>query len=444
MNARIEPLDLLIEGVHLLSPTRDVSEGRIGIRRDRISIVGPAAGAPPPSRRTLRAAGHIALPGLVNAHTHAVLCLMRGVAEDMGFAPAYTRGVPNASMISEEEAVALARLGALEALRLGSTFICDTYVHALRTIPAMAELGLRVAGSSLLHDVDFTGLPQGRWDHDDRIGDRTLAEAVEIAEKLHGTSGGRVAATMAPHAPDTCSHAFLARCAHEAQRLSLKTCIHLAQSQLEIERVRVRDGCTPVELLDATGLLDQKLTAAHSIYMSASDIARAGHAGIAVAHVPKGNAGGGMIAPTPALRAAGVRLALATDNLLADMIETMRWALCIGRLGAGGVTAEWQPDAVFAMATEGGADAMGLSGELGALAPGAKADIVLIDARGPQFVPTLDALGVLVHCGQGALVSHVVVDGTVLIEDGHHVFADEDAIRLEAQKAAETVWARTR
>ena len=444
MSLQEEPLDLLIEGAHLLSPGLDVPESRIGLRRDRIAVAGPVKGPSPPARHTLRAAGRIAVPGFVNAHTHAVLCLMRGVAEDMGFAPAYTRGVPRAPMISEEEAVALARLGGLEALRLGSTLICDTYVHARRTIPAMAELGLRVAGSTLLHDVDFAGMPEGRWDHDDGIGDRTLAEAVEIAETLHRSSGGRILATMAPHAPDTCSTAFLARCAREAERLGLNTCIHLAQSPLEVERIRSRDGCTPVELLDDTGLLDRRLTAAHGICMSPSDIARAGRAGITVAHVPKGNAGGGMIAPTPALRAAGVRLALATDNLLADMIETMRWALCIGRLGARGVTADWQPEDVFAMATERGADAMGLSGEIGALVPGAKADIVLIDARAPQFVPMLDALGVLVHCGQGMSVSHVIVDGAVLIEEGRHVSADEDMIRAEAQRAAEALWARAR
>jgi len=436
------PLDLLIEGPRLLSPGIEIAEARIGVRGDRIVALGPMDGPPPRAHRTIRVMGHLAIPGLVNAHTHAVLCLMRGVAEDMGFAPAYTRGVPRAPMISEGEAVALARLGALEALRLGSTLICDTYVHARHTIPAMAELGLRVAGSTLLHDVDFAGMPDGRWEHDDRIGERTLAEAVEIAETLQGASDGRIAATMAPHAPDTCSTAFLARCAAEGRRLGLRTCVHLAQSPLEVARIRERDGCTPVELADATGLLDARLTAAHGICMTESDFARAGRAGITVAHVPKGNAGGGMMAPTPALRTAGVRLALATDNLLADMVEAMRWALSVGRLQAGGVTADWQPEDVFAMATEGGAAAMGMAGETGALAPGRKADIVLVDARGPQFAPMTDALGVLVHCGQGTEVSHVVVDGRVVIDGGRHATADEAAIRAEAQRAAEALWAR--
>lgn len=436
------PVDLLVEGARLLSPGVSLAEARITVRGDRIVDIAACDGPPPPAARVIEARGCIAIPGLINAHTHTVLSLMRGIAEDMGFAPAYTRGVPRAPMVTEAEAVALARLGALEALRLGSTLVCDTYVHARHTIPAMAELGLRVAGCTLLHDVDFAGMPDGRWDYDDTIGERTLAEAVEIAETLHGTAEGRITATMAPHAPDTCSTAFLRRCAEAGRDLGLRTCIHLAQSRIEVDRIRARDGCTPVELVDAVGLLDDRLTAAHGIYMTADDIARAGRAGITVAHVPKGNAGGGMMAPTPALRAGGVRLALSTDNLLADMLETLRWALCIGRLQAGGVRDDWQPEDVFAMATVAGAAAMGLGDDLGALEPGRKADIVLLDAQGPQFVPMIDALGVLVHCAQGALVRDVVVNGQHVIADGHHAHADEARIRADAQAAAEALWAR--
>jgi 5-methylthioadenosine/S-adenosylhomocysteine deaminase len=437
-----EPFDLLIEGAHLLSPGLEIAESRIAVRADRIAWVGATDGPPPAARRVVNARQRIAIPGLINAHTHTVLSLMRGIAEDMGFAPAYTRGVPRAPMITEAEAIALARLGALEAVRLGSTLVCDTYVHARHTIPAMADLGLRVSGCTLLHDVDFSGMPDGRWEYDNRIGDRTLSEAVEIAETLDGTAEGRIRATMAPHAPDTCSTEFLRRCAAEGHRLGLRTCIHLAQSRIEVDRIRARDGCTPVELIEQTGLLDDRLTAAHGIFMTAGDIARAGRACITCAHVPKGNAGGGMMAPTPALRAGGVRLALSTDNLLADMVETMRWALCIGRVQAGGVTEDWQPEDVFAMATLGGAAAMGMSEDLGRLAVGCKADIVLLDAGGPQFVPLLDALGVLVHCAQGALVTDVVVNGRIVVAAGRHAFADEDAIKHEAQLAAEALWAR--
>ena len=120
----------------------------------------------------IEADGRLVTPGFVNVHTHAVLSLMRGIALDMGFAPAYTRGVPHGHDITEDEAVALARLGALESLTFGSTTMVDSYVHAHVTLPAMADLGLRVWSCTRFHDVDFTRVHEGVWRHDPAIGER--------------------------------------------------------------------------------------------------------------------------------------------------------------------------------------------------------------------------------------------------------------------------------
>lgn len=440
-------LDLVVERAGILtgeSGSPFIGEGRIGISGDRIVSVGPAEGALPDAVEVIDGRGHLAIPGLINVHTHAVLSLMRGVAEDMGFAPAYTRGVPQGHMIGPDEAVALARLGALEAMKFGCTLINDMYVHADLTLPAMAALGLRVCASDRLHDVDFSGVAAGRWDHDPAIGRRSLDGCLALAERHHGSHSGRVRVVIGIHAPDTCSRDFLRqiRAARDATGLSVST--HLAQSPIEVRLVRDRDGCSPVELFDDVGLLDSGLIAAHCIVMDDADIARAGTAGINVAHVPKGNAGGGMMAPTRRLREAGANLALATDNLLADMIEAMRWALCVGRLQTGDVTPDWQPEDVFAMATRNAARAMGLGDELGRIAPGCKADIVLVDIDRPSFVPLIDPLGNLVHCGQGSNVRHVVIDGLVRVRDAVAVGIDEHSVMEAAQKAAEALWRKTR
>jgi 5-methylthioadenosine/S-adenosylhomocysteine deaminase len=443
-----ERFDLLIEGAHLLTgedALGEIAEGRIAVAGDRIARVEPvSAGPAPQASEVIQGCGLLAIPGLINAHTHAVLSLVRGVAEDMGFAPAYTRGVPQSYMISAGEAVALARLGALEALKFGATLICDTYVHPLATLPAMGELGLRVVAGNFLHDVDFSGLPDGRWEHDAALGERRLAEAVELAERHHGGMDGRLRVQMAPHAPDTCSTPFLKQIVEVNSRLGLRMATHLAQSPREVARIREREGRTPVELLDEIGMLNDRLVAAHCIAMTDADIARAGKAGIHVAHVPKGNAGGGMMARTMALRQAGAKLALATDNLLGDMIEAMRWALCIGRLQTGEVSAAWQPSHVFAMATMNGARAMGIEAEIGSLRLGKKADLVLLDIARPQFTPMLNALGNLVHYGQGAMVRHSIIDGRIVVRDGRAVFGDETAIMREGQAAAEALWRRAR
>ena len=253
------------------------------------------------------ARGHLATPGFVNVHTHAVLSLARGMTEDMGFAPAYTPGVPHAYDITEDEAVALGRLTALEAMLFGSTIINDMYIHAHATLPAIAELGLRISSSGWIHDVDFTQVHNKVWDYDRKIGEDRLRYGVDLYDRLNGAFDGRASVMLAPHAIDTCSRDFLRDVNSERRRLGVRVMTHLAQSYMEVEQVRKRDGMTPTELLDDIGLLDEGLIAAHCTVMTEDDIARAGRGGITVAHAPKVNLTGGYLPVTSKLRRAGAR-----------------------------------------------------------------------------------------------------------------------------------------
>jgi 5-methylthioadenosine/S-adenosylhomocysteine deaminase len=439
----MEPIDLAITGTTIIAnaAAQPIEDGAILVRDGRIVEIGPRPAAPIAARRTIDARGMVAIPGLVNVHTHAALAMVRGVAEDMGFAPAYTKGVPKGQDLTPDEACAIARLGALEAMLFGSTLINDTYVHADVTLPAMAALGLRVFACHRIHDADLARIGDGVWTHDERIGAETLGAAVALAERFHGNSD-RIGVQLAAHAPDTCSAAMLRAVARERDRLGLRVATHLSQSKVENARVRERDGVTPTELLDSVGLLDERLIAAHCIHMSDADIARAGRARIRVAHIPKGNATGGTAAPTAKLREAGARLTLGTDNMHADMVEVMRWALAIGRLQAGGVSDDWQPETVLAMATAAGAEAMGLEARIGRLAPGYDADLVLLDFRRPHLTPALDPLGTLVHAGQGSDVHTVIVAGEIVVESGRATRVDGEEIRRDAERAIRAVWKR--
>jgi len=418
----------------------------IAVTGDRLTAVGRRRGGDvlPEARRRIDLAGHVVVPGFVNVHTHTILTMVRGVAEDMGFAPAYTPGVPHGHEVTREEAVALARLGALEALLFGSTLINDSYVHADAVLPAMGALGLRVVACGRIHDVDFSRVHEGVWRHDPAIGEATLDAARALHADWHGRADGRYAVHLAPHAPDTCSRALLERVADARDRLATRVNTHLSQSRLENERIAERDGLTPTGLLDAVGLLDARLTAAHCMHVDADDIRRIGAAGASVAHVPKGNATGGHVAPTRALAAAGANLALATDNMHGDMVEAMRWALNVGRLQAGAVDETWQPEDVLAMATVNGARALGVDADLGTLAAGKKADLVAVDMRRPHLVPHGDPLGTLVHTGQGRDVALVIVDGRPVVEDGRPVLADAEAIMADGAAAAAALWRRAR
>ena len=441
--------DCLLLGATVLTvdaADRVIEDAAVGISGNRLAYVGPRSALPSnaTSVRTVRIEDRVVTPGFVNVHTHAILTMVRGVAEDLGFAPAYTPGIPHGHDVTPEEAYALSRLGAAEAMLFGSTLVNDTYVHADLAMEAMAALGLRVYSCGRIHDADFSLIGDGRWEHHASIGEKTLGEAMRLADKWHGKGNGRCGVQLAAHAPDTCSDAFLAEIRKAAESKGLRVNTHLAQSRTEVKQVLARSGKTPAQLLEDVGLLNDRLIAAHCIHMDDADLARCGRAKINVAHVPKGNATGGTIAPTAKLRAAGAMLTLGTDNMHADMVEVMRWALAMARVQEGKVSDAWQPKDVLRMATMGGARAMGLEAEIGSLEVGKKADLVAFDFRRPHLYPAVNPVGTLVHTGQGRDVELVMVDGRVVVEDGDLVLADMKSLLSDAGKAADALWARAR
>jgi len=294
------------------------------------------------------------------------------------------------------------------------------------------------------HDVDFTRVHEGVWVHDARIGEACIAATRQLMQEHHGGAGGRMNVMLAPHAPDTCSDELLAKVAALARETGSRLWTHLSQSPLENRVIRERSGCTPTELLERVGLLNDRLLAAHCIYVTDDDIKRIAASGMTVAHVPKGNATGGAMAPTPALKKAGARIALGTDNLTQDMTEAMRWALAVARIQLGGVASDWQPVDALEMAPHAGAVALGTEREMGMLAPGYLADAVVFDFQRAHLTPLLDPLGTLVHDACGRDVEHVFVDGRHVIADGMPTMADAGRIRADAQRAAEALWARAR
>jgi 5-methylthioadenosine/S-adenosylhomocysteine deaminase len=340
--------------------------------------------------------------------------------------------------VNPGQARALARLGALEALLFGSTLVGDNFVHADIATEAMAELGLRLAPSWRIHDVDFARVAQGDWHHDAAIGRRTLDAALTLQARWAGNA--RVHPNLAAHAVDTCSNDFLHEVAAASRTHGLRVSTHLGQSRVEVERVRARTGRSSTEVLEDTGLLNERLLGGHCIYVDEADAARMARAGAHAVHIPKCNATSGRLAPTPMLKDAGVNIALATDTQHGDMIELMRWALMTARVQQGGVNAGWQPADVFDMATMGGARALGLDHEIGSLQAGKAADLVVVDANRPHLRPHVNPLGNLVHTGQGRDVRMVLVEGEVLVEDGRPTRVDMDAVCAEAEAAARELW----
>lgn len=441
MNESVPEFDLLLLDALILTADLERPEIRnaaLGIRHGRIAWLDEMPPREYKAARVLPLSGHFITPGFVNPHAHSVLAMVRGNAIDLGFAPSYTQGIPTGTSVNAGQARALARLGALEALLFGSTLLGDHFVHADVTTATMAELGLRLCPSWRIHDVDFGTVAHGQWRHDAAIGVRTLNAALALYETWKDHP--RVRVNLAAHAVDTCSDDLLRQVATISAKYGLVVSTHLAQSKVEVDRVRERTGKTSTEVLEDVGLLNERLMGGHCIYLTDADISRMARAGAHAVHIPKANASSGRLAPTPALKRAGVNLALATDTQHGDMVELMRWALVTARIQEGAVDDGWQPRDVFHMATLGGAKAVGMENDIGSLIVGKRADVVVFDARRPHLVPYVNPLGNLVHTGQGRDVVMVIVDGDILVEGGRPTRVDMDEVCREGEQAARELW----
>lgn len=437
--------DLLIRNaliVTLDANDRIIADGAIALRGDRIVAVGatPEIARDRAARETIAGEPFLVLPGLVNTHCHTPLIVTRGMIEDLGFAPMYTKSVPQGHLLSEGETVALARLGMYEMLRSGCTTVVDFYRHPTALAAAAEEVGVRAVIAGRIHDIDLEALTEKRMVHRPEIGAATLDETHDLIARWNGRAGGRIRCDFAVHGTDTCTPPLLRRVAEAAGRHPGNVHIHLAHARGEVDYVRARDGRSPVDLLDDVGLLDSRLVAAHCVFLDDIERARLARAGVSVAHAPHQNAPAGNSAPIRELLDAGARITLCTDTRSGDLFEAMRLAMASWRMRHGG----YEPTArtLVHWATTAGAGALGFEAETGRLEVGRKADLIMLDRRHPNLAPIIDGFGILAYSATATNVDTVIVDGQVRLREGRPVGFDGDAIVREAQKAAEALWRR--
>ncbi|OWU84317.1 N-ethylammeline chlorohydrolase [Oceanicola sp. 22II-s10i] len=430
-----------LRNVTLLTPDSAVRFGAdIRIEEGRVVQIGDAL-SPLPGDEVIDARGALCLPGLVNSHNHSPLMIVRGMVEDKGFAPAYTPGVPQGHWLSDEDSLALSRLGVMEMLCAGATTIVDYYRCPEALAQAADDFGLRAIIGGRVMDMDTAALAQGRFERDAALGEATLKAALDVQAKWDGR--GRITTMLAPHAPDSCSRDMFREIAALAAQSGKQVHTHLSQSQMEVDQLRAREGLTPTEFLDDLGLLNADLIAAHCIFMSDSDIARFGAARGIVAHAPIGNASFGAAAPIKALRDAGARITICTDTKSADMFEAMRMAIASARWRAG-MSFDLDAAEVFGWATTSPAAALKGHAATGRIEVGGPADLILLDPDAPNLRPVIDGFGILAHSGSAANVTDVMVEGEWLVRDRRPTRMDMGAVVAEAQKVAEKLWARAR
>lgn len=421
--------DLVITGCAAL--VHDDAE-RIGFREDAAIVVRDgtidavttaAAARDVPAGTRIEAYGQVALPGLINCHTHAPMVALRGLAEDLPTAEWFNDVVwPAETNLTERDVALGARLACAEMIRGGVTCFADHYFHMDTVADVVAECGLRAH----LGQVYFSGQgPRGR------------EASLEFALRRRGAADGRVTTALAPHAPYTVTDADLTATAGLARAHGLPVHIHAAENRDQTETSLARHGRTPIEILDRAGLLDTDLLIAHGTGILERDLPLLERTGgrTAVATAPRGYLKFAWPTTTPvrALRAAGVPVGLATDgaasNNSLDVWEAMALTSLIQK------SAEGDPRWLTARqalhhATSQSARAVGLGDRIGSLAPGRRADIVLVDLTGPHTQPVHDLAATLVHSARAADVRTTIVDGRVLMRDRVLLTLDvEDVVR---------------
>jgi 5-methylthioadenosine/S-adenosylhomocysteine deaminase len=271
------------------------------------------------------------------------------------------------------------------------------------------------------------------------VGGITLEDTVRFVSGWHGAAEGRIRCAMGPHSPYMCPPEFLRRIVERAQELEVGIHLHVAESVEQVENSIEKHGMTPVAHLDALGVFDVPTLAAHCIAVDEQDIATLTEKGVHVAHTPKTYLKLAMgMAPLPRFLEHGVSVALGTDgpasNNDLNLLEVMRIAGLYHKNALG------KPEALprttlLRLATRAGAQALGFTGS-GALAPGCPADLILLDTRAPHWFPRHDLAAGIVYAGHPSDVSHVMVNGELLMRDGELLTLDEEQIRYEAERRA--------
>jgi len=435
----------LLHGATLLTvdaENRVIENGWIAIRDGRISGVGPKATIPDASGfdDVVDLAGHLVMPGLVNAHTHSAMVLFRGRSEGQSLLTmeGWYNSIrePELSLIAPDIGPAV-KLSCAEMALSGTTTFCDQYFFAEEIAEAVSEAGIRAV---IAYGIVQLG--------DEARGAEELAKASAFIEQQR-SADGRIVPWFGPHAPYVDNSESLLRAEVEvAVKYGVGMHLHMAAGPEDNEETLKRYGLTATQALDRDGFFNGRVHAAHCLDLSDEDIAifakspAASVAYCATAGLRSGREG---ICPAVKLREAGVVVGLGTDNVAAnnsyDMIAEMRVAGLVASHREGVAQPISSRDLVR-MATIEGAKALGLDQEIGSLEVGKAADIIAIDLSGPGYSETPDVETVLVYSGSGRDVRHVWVSGERLVADRKLLRQDYAEIREQYSQTYKVFWDR--
>ncbi|PSP68837.1 S-adenosylhomocysteine deaminase [Halobacteriales archaeon QS_1_69_70] len=423
-----------IVGGRVLRPDMTVVEADVLADRERgrIEAVGEPAGG---ADETLEAGGCLVLPGLVNAHCHVAMTLLRGYADDTPLDPWLREVVwPVESVLEPDDVRAGARLGLLEMIRNGVTAVGDMYFHAPAVAAAVEAAGLR---ARLGHGIVTAGKEASAARAD-------FEEGLAVARELDGAAEARIRTALMPHSLSTVDGDLLEEYVGRARDVDLPVHLHANETRTEVAPIVEEHGVRPLEYAAERGLLEAGDFIAHGVHLDDTEVDILADRDVGVAHCPAANmklASG--IAPVQRLLDEGVTVGLGTDgpasNNDLDVLDDVRDAAMVGKLAADDAGAVPAAAAVRA-ATAGGAALLGF--DAGRIEAGALADLAVLDLEAPHLTPDHDTVSNLAYAARGADVRHTVVDGAVLMRDREVRTLAAGPVRREAERHARAATAR--
>lgn len=360
----------------------------------------------------------LATPGLINAHTHLAMVLMRGYADDLPLMRWLEEEIwPLEAELTDEDVYWGSLHAIAELVRSGTTCTADMYFHMDQVARAVDESGIRglLAYGMIAPDGGVKA-------------EREIAVAREFMDAFHDTAHGRVRTAVAPHAPYTCDPSVWDAAVELATEHDTLVHTHLAETRSEVDAARENWGQTPVERMKDLGALDVPVLAAHCVHLDEGDFEILSEHDVQVVHNPTSNlklASG--FAPVQRQLDRGINVAIGTDGAASnnnlDLLEEIRLATYCQKAILEDATALPALEA-FRLGTERGAHALKWDG-IGSLAPGQEADIVLWDMDRPHWTPNYDPVSNLVYSAQASDVATVIVGGRVVMKDRTILTFDE-------------------
>lgn len=404
-----------------------IKDGFAAVSKNKIAAVGAVCEiANYHADEVIDAGNSIVMPGLINTHTHAAMAYFRGLADDLPLDvwlekhiwPAEAKYV-NAHFVGQAS-----ELACLEMLKSGITCYNDMYFFGRSMAESAVKSNLRVLIGVAC--IDFQDV------------EKSIAEAVELSKIYKSDEFIKIA--IAPHSVYACSKNNLFKIKQAAETENLKIHIHVSETKKEIEDCEKFHGKTPVEYLDELGILSEKLIAAHSVWLSGSDLKIYKNRGVKVAHCPISNmklASGS--APVKQMLEMGIAAGLGTDgaasNNTLDLFSDMRVCAMMHKLNSLDSSAVSARE-IVKMATIKGAEVLGMEKEIGSLEAGKKADIITINLNKPHLAPIYDPYSHLVYCVNGCDVENSIVNGKIIMRNRKVKILDEEKILSQAMKFA--------